>query len=322
MRNDFREYSAAFYESQSDIYHHGVKGMKWGVITWIDKLKNRLKGNYAQGVGNKRDSNKDYKMTSQQHVVNVGNSILRNKSYENTEKNLAEWEEGQMKWWELWKKDPNSSAAQRWLDKSNKAMEKAVNEWSAYEKYSTNCPNCTLALEMKKRGMDVKPNGTGGRTANEIHSMYVNEKTTTCKSNKDFWTAANYGKPGDHGAIMGMYSRGGGHIFNYTVLPGGKVQLEDAQSGKVMSLEEAKKSGAMALSNFAYGEILNLTKAEIDMNDVRKYNMVDMSSYRNGNNLKLQQYERRTKEYVQNKKKAEKFLRGILKALGLKSKNF
>jgi hypothetical protein len=312
MYNDFREYSAAFHAKQSDILHYGVKGMRWGVITWMDKLKKRL----GYGVGDKRDSRKDNVMTSKQHVVNVGNSIIRNKSYENAEKSLKEWEEGQTKWWELWKQNPESSAAQRWLDKSDKAMENAVKEYSTYEKYSTNCPNCTLALELKKRGMEVRPKGTGGRTANEIHDIYVNEKTTSCRNNKDFWKAANYGKPGDHGAIMGLYGGNrGGHIFNYTVLKGGKVQLEDAQSGKVMTLEEAYRTGAMALSNFQYGEILNLTKAEIDMDEVRKHDMVDTSSYRNGNNLKMQQYERNTKKYVQNKKKAEKFLKNILKRL-------
>ena len=71
MNNDFREYSAAFY-SQSDIYHYGVKGMKWGVIRWKDKINGILK-KYTQGVGNKRDPRKD-NVLNLRNIINVGNS--------------------------------------------------------------------------------------------------------------------------------------------------------------------------------------------------------------------------------------------------------
>lgn len=318
MYNDFREYSAAFYDKQSDIYHHGVKGMRWGVITWMDKLKQRL----GLGVGNKRDPLKDRVIENAQEVANVGNSIIRNRSLTNSQQLITDSKEYSNKWWELSRKNPDSSAAKRYLDKYNEAVNKAVNEWSTFEKYNTNCPNCTLALELKKRGMEVKPKVTGGRSMEDIHEIYVNEKSKECKTNKDFWNAANYGKPGDHGAIAGYYNNYMGHIFNYTVLPGGKVQLEDAQSGRIITMDEARKSGDMPLSLFQSGEIINLTKAEVDMDTVRKFNMVDMSNYRNGNDMKLRQYEAKVKKFVANRKKAEKFLLGIINRLSKKKRAY
>lgn len=318
MYNDFREYSAAFYDKQSDIYHYGVKGMRWGVITWIDKLKQRL----GYGIGNKRDSRND-KVLNERDVVNVGNSNLMKLSLKNAITNLESKKDYDQKATDLLLKDPTSNAGKRWLDKSKQAYDKALIEFDSFKKFSENCPNCALAVELRKRGMDVKPKGTGGKTAEQIHDVYVNEKTKTCKNNKDFWNAANYGKPGDHGTILGMYSNiKGGHTFNYTVLKGGKVQLEDAQTGQIMTLEEARRSGDMSLSYFQYGEIVNLTKAEIDMNAVRKFNMVDMSNYSNGNDMKLRQYEAKVKKFVANRKKAEKFLLGIINRLSIRKKSY
>lgn len=315
MNNDFREYSAAFY-SQSDIYHYGVKGMKWGVIRWKDKINGILK-KYTQGVAEKRDSRKD-KVLDLRSIINIGNKTLKDNSYRNTVNNLTNKYDYENKWAELYNKNPTSNAAKRWLEKSTDEFKKAIINFGNYEKYSNNCPSCALAVEMKKRGMDVKPKGGFGLTAKQCHDVYVGEKTKTCKSNRDFWQSANYGKPGDHGTIIGMYNKyGGGHTLNYTVLKGGKVQIEDAQSGEVMSLEDAKRNYA-SMQYFQYGEILNLTKAEIDMDQVRQFNMVDTSSYKNGNDMKLRQYEQSVKKYLKSRKKYEGFLLKILKALGSK----
>ena len=60
--SDFREYSAAFMDHQSDLAHYGVKGMRWRdhLKKLADDAKYHLK--YDVGIGLKKDINDTQKV--------------------------------------------------------------------------------------------------------------------------------------------------------------------------------------------------------------------------------------------------------------------
>lgn len=312
MYNDFREYSAAFHAKQSDILHFGIKGMKWGVIRWKDKFTNMFQRFKRENAfGDKRDSSKD-KVVDSLSVQSINNrSIARGSEQKASRLNWkASYLEREAKKAQNLNKNDEASKI---FSESKNYKEKSEYLKKMSELYMHNCPKTTLALELKKRGINVQPKAkTHGIGMDKIREIYVNETTTKCNANKDFFNSKNYGKPGDHGAIYGVRNNGA-HIFNYTVLKDGTVQLEDAQSGTVMSLKEAQESGKV-LSNYIRGEIINLTKAEIDMDEVRKHDMFSINQ-QDGSAMKLAQYERDVKKYIKNKKRAEKWMRNLAKSL-------
>ena len=311
--NDFKEYSSSFYD-QNDLYHFGVKGMKWGVIRWKDKFNSMFERfKRTNSFGDDRDVSKD-KVMNERSVYNVGNKSIinatRKKSNEFRDTSQLLKAKSQ-----LLESSGNGKEANKIFSDSKNYIEKSNKLKEMKELYGRNCPKTTLALELKKRGIEVNAKAkTQSIPDDAIANIYVNEKKVDCKSRDDFYNPKNYGKPGDHGAIRGARREGAGHIFNYTVLKDGTVQLEDAQSGKVMSLEEAKKQKAMNIDGFVSGYILNLTNAEIDMDEARKYDMFTVNM-NNGNDMKLAQYERNVKKYIQNKKRAERWMVSITKRL-------
>lgn len=318
--NDFREYSASFY-NQNDLYHYGVKGMKWGVIRWKDKFNSMFERfKRTNSFGDNRDVSKD-KVMNERSVYNVGNKSVINASRKESNK-LRDKSQLLKAKSQLLESSGKSQEANKIFSESRNYIEKSNKLKEMKELYGRNCPKTTLALELKKRGIEVNAKAkTQPIPDDAIANIYVNEKKVNCKSRDDFYNPKNYGKPGDHGAIRGARKEGTGHIFNYTVLKDGTVQLEDAQSGKVMSLEDAKKKKAMNIDSFVSGYILNLTNAEIDMDEARKYDMFTVNM-NNGNDMKLAQYERNVKKYIQNKKRAEKFLLKIVNALNLKKRPY
>jgi hypothetical protein len=314
MYNDFREYSAAFHAKQSDILHFGVKGMRWGVIRWKDKFANMFQRYKRENsFGDERDATKD-KIVDERTVSNMGNMAIRTgtRRFSNKYRDQSQLLKAKS---QLLESNGESETSKKIFSDSKDYMKKSEELKKMSELYGRNCPKTTLALELKKRGIDVNAKAkTKPIPDDAIANIYVNEKKTKCKSNKDFFDSKNYGKPGDHGAIRGAYPDGQGHIFNYTVLKDGTVQLEDAQSGKVMSLEDARIQKNMNIDSFTSGYILNLTNAEIDMDEVRKFDMFTVNE-QNGSAMKLAQYERNVKKYIKNKKRAEKWMRNLAKGL-------
>jgi hypothetical protein len=308
------------FRSYSELYHHGILGMHWGIRRFQNKDGSLTgAGKKRYDVGSKRDSSKD-KILNERDIINVGNSVIRNRS---EEKSLNLFESQKKYWTNFFKNQGDNDQ-----DAESKAKDYAAwdvvttQDYRNYSDFGNNCPNCALSVELKKRGINVRPKGNRyGLTAEQIHEVYVGEKTTKCTSKSDFFDKKNYGPPGSHGQLFGYYVDGGGHTLNYTVLSNGTVQIEDAQVGKVWtSFDDLRRDmdyGAM--NRFYCGEIMNLTQAEIDMDYVKDANMVDTSNYQNNNELRLRQYEDKVKGYVKKIKTLETVkyaaMHGIVKTI-------
>lgn len=150
-----------------------------------------------------------------------------------------------------------------------------------------NCPNCTFAVEMRKRGYtNFQANANHGLKYEEILDMYKGEKSytfgsglhLTAKGSQQAWmeNVTKYaGPPGSHGFISGWYKPSGfagGHILNYTVLKDGTIQVEDGQAGMIMTLEAAAK-----LYNFGKSNVTDMTNAKMDYEKLDAYNTYNES---------------------------------------------
>ena len=320
---DFRYYS--------ELYHHGILGMHWGIRRFQNKDGSLTgAGRKRYDVGSKRDSSKD-KILSDQEVINIGNSaILDYGKKKAIEDYMNLYIEKSSNLSTAKKADGTSYSEKEIHNLSIDYAEKEIENKYSYKvltDFGENCPNCALAVELRKRGIEAKPKATGGMSGSQIHELYVGEKTKNCSYNSDFFNSKNYGPPGSHGQILGAYSNGGGHTFNYTVLPNGDIQIEDAQTGKVWhSLTEVRTDPEYGMLNYlSYGQILNLTNAEIDMDWARQMDMIDTSSPKNGNDIKLRQYEDKVRSYIKGTKAFETatslLTKGVLKTLVKKAED-
>lgn len=167
-----------------------------------------------------------------------------------------------------------------------------------------NCPNCSFAVEMNKRGYtDFQANANHSLRYKEILDMYKDEKSyefstgfvgagvqtdpPTFNDIKRWFSKEGQqqifvervtkyaGPPGSHGFISGYYTPlglSGGHIFNYTVLKDGTIQVEDGQCGMIMTLEAAAK-----FYGLSWVEVTDMTNAKMDYEKLDTYNTYNES---------------------------------------------
>lgn len=120
----------------------------------------------------------------------------------------------------------------------------AVNEGYPDEGRTRNCPYCTLAYDMRRRGYDVEANASSiGMNKAEIVKMWEGAKfespkktasTNTPQDNsKNLYSElASYGD-GARGAFRVTWEKGGGHIMNWENIDG-QTYIIDCQSNTVM----------------------------------------------------------------------------------------
>lgn len=291
-----------FKKEEESIQHHGIKGMHWGIRrfdyvpvgrnnkkeeesaprqTTTTNNSNSIFSRIEKAVNDfKNDPKnqdlltamKDYSAASKGHgsgPVDFNNLHVTRSSKDVDVSDLVELPKGS-------------------VVLSQKLADVNPGFWTSNDyTRQNNCPNCTFAVEMRKRGYtNFQANANYGLKYQEILDMYKGEKSytfgsglhLTAKGSQQAWmeNVTKYaGPPGSHGFISGWYKPSGfagGHILNYTVLKDGTIQVEDGQAGMIMTLEAAAK-----LYNFGKSNVTDMTNAKMDYEKLDAYNTYNES---------------------------------------------
>lgn len=209
--------------------HYGVKGMKWGV--------HRTKEEIGGGESTNINSLEGYLLSLgivlayagvRTIAANVGNKKIMEQA-NSEEIKITKLSQAR-----------KIQPPEHYL----KSVTSVNNTRSINTNYKNNCPNTTLAYELRRRGYDVKAKpAPSGMTAEEIRKNYnikksdVNlthintlfqNKVTNTKLDSYFNSLPNNSR----GAVIVEWSKvRSGHIFNYEKIDG-KTLFIDAQSGK------------------------------------------------------------------------------------------
>ena len=122
-----------------------------------------------------------------------------------------------------------------------------------------NCMLCTTALDLKRRGYDVKagicPDGCYAR---DLKNWYKEKKDPTMGRFNSIVEQLNKQPDGSYGNFMVYWAEGGGHSMFYRV-EDGKAVIYDAQSNKKYSMNEIAKHANMTLPGHCFLRTDNLT---------------------------------------------------------------
>lgn len=238
--------------STSDISHYGVKGMKWGVRKEYEPVGNRKKGksdyskhDHPSKEGTKRQEDYIKKQDGYEKVIETKNGTtvikingktdygsMRNFIRENKDISPAVYapeSEAMRKFRELPKINTNR----------NNAYERfAINKDGYNYERRSNCFECCMAYEMRKRGYDVQANEVAGGLATEVlhafnieNSFLIASTSTSEAYNRVAGQCLSYGE-GARGSINLYWATGGGHAINWEIKEG-KFVLIDTQSDDV-----------------------------------------------------------------------------------------
>lgn len=251
---------------EAKLEHYGVKGMKWGVRKTPEQLRDGRKTNMSKKTMDGIDP-----VSLAMSLGLIGVSIIASNVGNKKITMQAEEPELQLKKLKEAKKIKPPEPYSVSIKNTN-------NTRSLNKNFKNNCPNTTLAYELRRRGYDVKAKpAPSGMTMSSIRDLYNIKESDINITNmtNPFKTKENNRKlnsyfdsmpDGYRGAIGVMWDgiASGGHIFNVERVDG-KTMFIDSQTGKSGRFRGASlavKTAEKVTSYATYGLLQNKNPAD------------------------------------------------------------
>ena len=273
-------------QKHDELYHHGILGQKWGVRRFQEK-----DGSYTQagreryGYGPAREPKKDITDDEKVGGVATGLAVLAGLTALETgfaltadavhnakvSHDIKNWEANR----KLEKTDPETGLKLKSNPNATiKEDMKMINREYSYGMFmnatwgvesskrmgrTENCMLCTTALDLKRRGYDVKAGiSPDGYYARDLKKWYKEGKDVTMGRFNSIVEQMNKQPEGSYGNFMVYWKEGGGHSMFYRI-EDGKAVIYDAQSNKKYNMNTIAKHANMALPGHCFLRTDNLT---------------------------------------------------------------
>lgn len=274
--------------------HHGIIGQKWGVRRFQEK-----DGSYTQagreryGYGPAREpKSEDEKVGSTtavavlaglmglETITAITGDAIHNAKVSHDIKN---WEANR----QLEKTDPKTGLKLKSNPNTTiKEDMKMVNREYGYGLFAKglygiesdktmghteNCMLCSTAMDLKRRGYDVKAGSSAdGYYAKDLTNWYKEKKAPTMGRFNNIVEQLNQQPEGSYGNFMVYWKEGGGHSMFYHI-EDGKAVLYDSQSNKKYSMNTIAKHVNYATPGHCFLRTDNLTP---DYEFLKKQNII------------------------------------------------
>ena len=259
----------------NELYHHGIKGQKWGVRRFQNKDGSLTKaGRERYGLRSikpitekERFKNEDYLKRSSDTQKTVReiqrwNDKERLKIYKAKNlvaaKNLLSFKLSRIN-------DDYDSKSKLPLKKEKTSIEndcKIVNPQYKSTKVSSsnNCELCTIAYDMRRRGYDVIARQNApinllyDISSQDLKHIYKNAVEKHTGSSKNLYSELSKQPNGSRGACFMSWGNDSGHVMAYEIV-NGKPLFVDAQSGEINKTldgtypEKPRKTSYIRLDN-------------------------------------------------------------------------
>lgn len=233
-----------------ELYHYGVKGMKWGVRKDRYSSSNtttHVKNNTISALQKAKSAKQHDKYLRDMKAIASGKKSVDDAMYRIGSKYISEFDQNREEV-ELWNLDNGSSG---YFNPSSLLTDfgssvynkgylgltdddvKSVNPDFGQPGTTHNCTKCSAALELRKRGLDVRAGRQTYPASSDALTHWFKDAVREEYLYEEAESTIKKNGPGSSGVLCCFYPNGaGGHAMHWSVGNNGDFRIEDGQTGR------------------------------------------------------------------------------------------